>query len=720
MDIFVEKLFFDQRKLFIPGFLIRSTAPINVEDEAVKQIDRDQPTLQDVVECLYQNSKTGQDLGVVIAIHGYNTGAAAEGDRDGVQESWYQPLCMYANEDVAIQKKRDKAIFLGYRWPSESLAKPGMRREAYKALPFLMSVLAVGGLGGATAASVAFALTRMIVFVAFIALGSIGFSVILSLYLLRISVYFRDSYRASQFGVPDLVELIRQLDRGLVQRKMRDALSDEVLYDRICSRIPEAKEMSKELLLLIAKTIDQELQKKPDLEIDPADLKFQWFLQKLKVALPVQLTDEFLIQLIERWVLIRGMENDAALRYWQKRPIQLSFIGHSMGAQVTTQVIRILSDVFDSRSVGSMGNSRAEKSPSSRVGQVFRLGRLVLVAPDIPLLTITSGRSNFLRSALRRFEEAYLFSNEGDLALRMASTSANYFSFPAKTRAQGYRLGNVTVSPKGDLRFKSRKNRDVYGILNREEMTDPNSHLLSYLEVSVLNKDRNQKLDPTSQKQEGEDSVATEVEDDESIADLFTFFDCTEYCDRTDYNPEAQKTTANVLVLKGQKSPLNLMNYLGLFIGFATFSPRKFPDTGRDGHGGYFHGSFSKLLIYRLAFLGLQGLLDSLIFTTWQQLDLPTAPPQNLLDELEQVQSLERTTGIITAPKGDPTLLDENRQTQLQLKRRVALDYLSWICAQKQIQAVLSPERYQVDILGRDRDDVREGLLMRNTSANLL
>jgi hypothetical protein len=230
-----------------------------------------------------------------------------------------------------------------------------------------------------------------------------------------------------------------------------------------------------------------------------------------------------------------------------------------------------------------------------------------------------------------------------------------------------------------------------------------------------LNKERNQKLDPTSQKQEGEESVASDVEDNESIADLFTFFDCTEYCDRADYNPQAQANSANVLVLNGQRSPLSFFNYLRLFIGFATFSPRQFPKGGRDGHGGYFHGDFSKLLIYRLAFIGLQGLLDSLIFTSWQQLGIPNPPPQDLLQNLEQVQNLEQRTGGIIAPQGDPTLLDTTRLTQLQEKRRVALDYLSWICEQKQIQTLLSPERYQVDILGRDRDDVREGLLMRKT-----
>jgi pimeloyl-ACP methyl ester carboxylesterase len=713
MDILVERLFPDRPQLPTAGFLIRSTAPINVEDEGFIPIDRDQPTIHDVIEQLYQSSKTSTDLSIVIAMHGYNTGVATPGGRDGVVEGWYQPMCLYANEDAAIQKKRDSALFLGYRWPSESLANRKLAKEAYTALPILLSVFAYGGMSMAIASLFFLETTRILWFVLPISLGFVSFSIILSLFLLRVSIYFRDTYRASQYGVPDLIELIRQLDQGLIQRKVKDSLSDDTLYERITSRIPEAKEISQTVLIIILNIISSELDKKPDLVIDPADLKFQWFFQKLKQALPIAISDELLLALIQRWVLIKGIETDQALRYWQQRPIQLSFLGHSMGGSVTAQVIRILSDIFDARSVGSIGAVNADKVPSSRVGRVFRLGRLVLVAPDIPVLTITSGRSNVLRSALRRFEEAYLFSSEGDLALRIASTAANYFSYPAKSRTQGYRLGNVTVCPKDATRRKSRRSRNVYGILNQAEVSDPTSHLLEYLEASVLNQDRTQRLDPNSQQQAGSEYVASETEDRESIADLFTFFDCTEYRDRTDYNPNSQQTDANVLVLNGQQSPLWLWNYLRLFIGFGTFSPRRFPKGGRDVHGGYLAGRFCKLLMYRLSFLGLQGLLDSLVYAEPSQFDIAAPIPEPLQADLARVRQQEATTGLIVAPKGDSTLLEPSRRTQLQEKRSVALDYLSWLCAQKHLQVVLSPERYQVDVLGRDRDDVRESLLLR-------
>jgi hypothetical protein len=59
--------------------------------------------------------------------------------------------------------------------------------------------------------------------------------------------------------------------------------------------------------------------------------------------------------------------------------------------------------------------------------------RFVLASPDISAEALLSNRANFLASSLRRFREAYLFSNEGDEVLRQISTTANYFSFPTKS-----------------------------------------------------------------------------------------------------------------------------------------------------------------------------------------------------------------------------------------------------------------------------------------------
>lgn len=732
MDVLVENLFPGQSGLLIPGYFVRSTAPPNVEDIA-DLVDKDLPTLKDVVECLYQNVASGKsDPALVIAIHGYNTGPVGE-TRDGVLEGWYQPLCNFVNTDPFIRKEKNNALFVGFRWPSESLSQKNIRKDAFQALPFLLRILFFLGLGLAILSVVLLFFSDKWGLAILTAIGVVGATIVTTLYLLRITVYFRDSYRATNYGVTDLVEFIRKLDQGLIVRKMQESLTDEVLYDRLGSKIEGVSQYDALAFTQIITCLRRELGKKQDLMIDPADPKFARFLTKLKMNsdIPTELSSDILTEVIQRLVVIEGLEYDRAESFWRQNTIKLSFIGHSMGGHVTTQVIRILSDVFDPGSVGSLDESAEIKLPSSRVGRVFRLGRLILVSPDIPALTIQSGRANNLRSALRRFEEAYLFSNEGDLALRLASTAANYFSFPARSRFQGYRLGNVTVKPWADTITQPDKKTSEYGIVNLEQKPDypsfiPSEHLLKYLTLSPLNINQgaNQSLDPIIQKQQQpsqskDESIATDERDDEAIADLFTYFDCTEYRDRADYNDEARQKDSYVMILDGQRSPLNLWNYIRLFYAYITFSPKQFPTKGRDVHGGYFWGKFSKLLMYRLAFLGFRSFLDSLLLTPPEALDITDPLPDDLRQRIAQAQSTNTTIGVPTGvlPGGDIPL-DQKQVFMLQTKRQTALDYFSWICAKKQIQTLMSPERYQVDVIGRDRDDVRESFLLKAKRGN--
>lgn len=711
MDILVENLdrSRDCRKLTIPSFFVKSTAPSNVEDDCPNVKDVDQPTIEDIVEILYQNSKTGaKDPGLVIAIHGYNTGADLE--PDGVREYWYKPLCNYVNDDSFIKNKPSSLVFLGYRWPSESLQKKSVKSDAQKALPILLAAMLYGGIALTIAFLILLGLTHSPIAVVLLIFSVIGFSLVLCLYILRIIVYFRDSYRASYYGVNDLVELIRQIDQGLIDRTVSDKLNDEILHERMVSRIPEIQSLDQATLIKVFQAIRATLAKYPDLNLDPQENRFQRFFKRLRKDVTLDIDDETLRKIVERLVLTESLEYDAAQHYWQNNLIKLSFIGHSMGAHVTTQVIRILSDVFDPRSVGKLGDDQVGKTPSSRLGRVFSLGRLVLVAPDIPLLTITSGRTNFLKSALRRFEEAYLFSNEGDLALRIASTAANYFSFPARSRTQGHRLGNLTVSPKRLTRSKSKNTKPVYGIVNVDEMADPTSHLLPYLEMNVLSKDRNQRLDPASQRQEkreSDEAVASAQEDKESIADLFTYFDCTEYKDILDFN-NPQKKESYILVLNGQRSPLKFLGYFRLFIGFALGK--------RDVHGGYFQGPFAKLMMYRLAFVGFPGLLDSLLQTPPEAFGISAPIPDTLKEELAKVQNLPSNTQPVTSDVPISNISDD--LTSSQQKRLATLHYFAWLCEQKQIQIAISPERYQVDILGHHREDVREYILLQKAKTS--
>ena len=641
MDILVDNLFInsnnqeDSDPQGIPGYLIRSTARANVEDCPDIQRDNSKPTIQTVIDILYakskKNSQDSQDLGMVIAIHGYNTGSADidlnielksnDEIKDGVWKYWYQKLGKYINNDPVISRKSDRLVFLGYRWPSESLTGKNFS-PSLSALPFLLNRLLWGSLIVGLLSLFLFFWLSSPLFIFPIILGTFGFALVFSLLILRVIVYFRDSYRATNYGVNDLVEFIRQIDKGLLLCRIKDEQFD--------------KELDDNQLITIAQD------------------------------------------------------------YWTQHPIKLSFIAHSMGGQVTTQVVRILSDVFEPDSIGNINNEKADKNPSSRIGRVFCLGRLILVSPDIPVLTITSGRSNFLRSSLRRFEEAYLFSNEGDMALRLASTAANYFSFPAKSRTQGYRLGNVTVRPKDQQSSKAQKgqSQSQYGIVNRNELCLPlpeNSSLLNYLEISVLNQTQNQGLDPATQEKQHEqddqkivgEMVATPIKDHESISDLFTYFDCTEYKDFTDY-PQTHPGEHYVMSLDKQTSPLTFWEDLQLGWAYLAYSTGKpFGRNARDVHGGYFSGQFSQQLMYRLAFVGFQEFLDSL-------------PPQQTVPD--------------TLSTNKPLLSPD------QAKRQMALDELSRIMELKQIQTVLSPERYFVDVMGEDRKEVREKILNKSST----
>jgi hypothetical protein len=142
----------------------------------------------------------------------------------------------------------------------------------------------------------------------------------------------------------------------------------------------------------------------------------------------------------------------------QENRINISFVAHSMGAFVTTNTIRILSDVFDNGDSNSNliidtidGKLSPSTKPSSHIGECFNLNRLVMVSPDIPVNAILDNRSNFLASSLVRFKESYLFSNEADMVLLLLSTVANYISFPSTVDQMGYKLGNIGVkNPEGN------------------------------------------------------------------------------------------------------------------------------------------------------------------------------------------------------------------------------------------------------------------------------
>ncbi len=661
----------------IPGFFVASTAPINVEGDNLpahrQQVPRSQQTnihqeeehLNLIADLLYQKvsqpSKNKSDfLEIIISTHGFSN--SKEATRQRINE-----IYDYLNNDYKQSEnyRSKNLMYIGYRWPSEPLMGnvewiAEKLCHAVSTLPLLARTILIFG-SIAILISLFFKPKELLVF----SLLSFIFSVIIlilttafffvvTLIILRLLIYFRDNYRATNFGVPDLVELIRQLDKALFSKAKQDCINDVKLISKLEHYFLQKlknkltlegiiiADQEETALESISKKVVRDYCKEKSVErVKVKELGIQGlkddnkFTKQENIDIVVKIAHELLIQNTDaelvklREASIEILENKAR-KYWKnKNRIKLSFIGHSLGAEVVTSTVRILSDVFDLNSVGTLGVT--DKLPTSDIGRVFSLERLILVSPDIPISTILSGRANVMRSSLRRFKEAYLFSNEGDLALRLASTLANYFSFPARTREGGFRLGNVAI-----------QNNKGYGIFNLDNLQNQeHSRLLNYLIIDSFS--LHGSLAEIQDKYRFE-----EVEDKEKIANLFTYFDCTDYTDQTtDRNSKKRR----VLSLEMWRWEPRSLYYLRLIIAYALGI--------KDTHGGYFQGELSQQLIYRLAFLGFGGFLDSL----------------------------------------DPD------------SRTSALDSLSQECRQKKIQVILSPERYEVDILGRDREQVRKEML---------
>jgi Alpha/beta hydrolase of unknown function (DUF900) len=234
--------------------------------------------------------------------------------------------------------------------------------------------------------------------------------------------------------------------------------------------------------------------------------------------------------------------------------VKLSFIGHSMGAYVVTGVVRILADVFDHGHVDATADIASPK-----IGHAFELARLVLVSPDIPAEALIANRANFLQNSLRRFKEAYLFSNEGDEVLRQISTTANYFSFPTNSNKFGFRLGNISIlgTPPGISTDFSLK----YLQLGENTLDDLYNELASIGKIQLQTK----------------------------FPRFFSYFDCTDCIE----NGKGVLSLAT-----NPKKRIGRFGHFWLLILY-LYDPQKY-----NVHGGYFKSPFLSQLIYRLACIG--------------------------------------------------------------------------------------------------------------------
>ena len=581
----------NSEKSKIPGYFIESTAPTDVDEDKglpndlikISEIPSFQSDCQGeiTIKQIVAELLESQNPELIISVHGYNNSLTSTQQR-------YQQIHEWINKDENISQ-RAGTVFLGYRWPSEDAGKFHWIK-AFNALPTLPSwIFSIGLAASVILGFLVFAVYPYWIFIALLILGVVSSTVILTLIALRLSVYFRDSYRATYFGVPDLVELIRQLDQGAFDKA---GISEE------------------------------------------------------------------------NWKL--GSELQESRKEDDRKRIKLTFIGHSLGCLVVTNAIRIISDVFDQKSIGGLGilsGCDSKKLPDEKVGRVFSLARLVLLAPDIPVETVIPRRANFLRSSLRRFEEAYIFSNEGDMVLRIASTIANYFSFPASDRINGYRLGNLTVKhfPKKEETVGSDPKPGIVNLRTQggvgdtsyqsETMTGSYTFEAPYDHLEIRSSNR-------------EHRSLNEIRSLEEIAgkpvaNLITYFDCTDYLDCTNDEDKEQGVLSDA-----KKRPALLMkDYIPLTL--ATFMRKK------NVHGGYFDGKFSQRAIYQLAFLGFKGFLNT--FPLSEQ-----TPTQHLDEDSHEI--------------AEKVLLEKK------------LGQFHQMCCEKQIQVVLAPERYSVDILKEKRN----------------
>jgi esterase/lipase superfamily enzyme len=474
-----------------PTYFIESTAPDNVDDtENVDNAGQEIPPelrdeleyiehSDDAVTAIARDLAKGTDPNLVVMVHGFNNP-----EPDVLR--MYTGAAKAVNEDGAISDRKG-LVCVGYRWPSEKMGTP--LSGSWSALPTFPTWLLYTGAAIVLVSLALFCRVSVLTLVGWTLAGMILMTV-----LLRAIVYFRDQYRAANYGVSDLIHIIRAIDQAVVEQR-------------------------------------------PEL----------------------------------------GLKDDHAQK------VQLSFIGHSMGGFVVTNTIRTLSDVFKTP-VEALSRYGVDAPRPARhmkkIGNVFELKRFVLASPDIPAETLLSNRGNFLASALSRFEEAYLFSNEGDEVLRQISTLANYFVFPTKNRDHGFRLGNVEIL-----------SRD-YGLIKPPQDVFLNKLRIGNLTLQQLY-DRLEQAEASRYKSDGKKPAQP------SLPGVFTYFDCTDYVE-PDSGGQMQGLLTFALRRKAANPSAKLRWYSHLhLLGAYVFNHQK-PNV----HGGYFQGALSQQLIYRLACLG--------------------------------------------------------------------------------------------------------------------
>jgi hypothetical protein len=671
---------------WVRSYWVESTAPRNVEGDPPGKDALCEPmekhtepiesgkAVEEIAQYLKAKQAQGHEAEIVITVHGFNN------SRRDAWERHYDSY-LYVNYDPAIRQRKG-LVCIGYRWPSEKAVvdpAPGTLQALPPAVLWLLGIAAllmvsssaalwfppvlnspvlhaVGNFFSLLLAVVSLVGAKLVwkstrswpwrigsavlvgllaavagvclwwgevnwlrkeLWAVFYLLGLAFLLLPITAVLLRLAVYFRDVYRATHYAVPDLVELVRVLDEVLASHAGGSSASQRVRLSFIGHSMGAF--VVTQLVRILSDVFANSKRRQAQAETQTSSSSSSSSSGAARAAVSPQAAAPTVTP-----VSPLSVAASAEL----ETPPGVSSLDKEAASGTSSSLSR--SDGPSLR----LNNVRKEQLADNHIGTSLCLERLVLISPDIPAEALMTRRANFLAPSLRRFREAYLLSNEGDVVLRLVSTLANSFSFPTSNHCFGYRLGNLEIvppdscAPGGDKQSTDKK----YGIIDlaqdrgakqKGQGAVTNGQIKKFLcQLRIGAKtlwELSQNIQSTTQNDVADNGagVAGAVAQKASpLALQFTYIDCTDYYDvplplvlhggkvvcRPGFGPGNEQPRA-LLTRSLGKSRLGTWEHLRLLLRY--FQGKV------DVHSGYFAGEYSKQLIYQLACLGYEGMLKS-------------------------------------------------------------------------------------------------------------
>jgi hypothetical protein len=219
-------------------YFIESTARDNVDDPAVPppvtKVLKPFEDSDEAVKEIAQKLASGANPNLVVMVHGFNNPYPA------VLQT-YTAAALAIDGDDKIRAD-DGLVCVGYRWPSEKMGT--LWRGTWDAMPTLPTWLFYAGTALAVLPFLLFCLVSQYLksqsiqlsddvagwisfLVHLLTLAGLTFAgLVLTAALLRTIVYFRDTYRATNYGAPDLVQIVRAIDGELGKLRGRGKKND--------------------------------------------------------------------------------------------------------------------------------------------------------------------------------------------------------------------------------------------------------------------------------------------------------------------------------------------------------------------------------------------------------------------------------------------------------------------------------------------------------------